>query len=217
MEAEKNMASFLNPNVQLDQFDGTNFIRSKGKFFFLLNVLKIVYRVEDEVMCRGHILNTLSDKLYDFYNSMKTPKEIWTTLEYKYKFTMVETKPVLDQIHELQIMVKKLHELKVEISESFQVEAIITKLPPRNNRKRKNDQKNSNTDNKFKKISSNKKIFSRNCFHCGKKGHRISDCKFRKNGSWKEEDNTSNIANVLENPNEELMAMISEMHIGMIT
>ncbi|KAK0583791.1 hypothetical protein LWI29_003107 [Acer saccharum] len=166
------MASFLNPNVQLDRFDGTNFTRWKGKLFFLLTVLKIAYvldpnlqplpepnkdkdtdtlqaerkkRSEDEVMCRGHILNTLSDSLYDLYNTMKSPKEIWNALEYKYKaekegtdkflilkyfeFTMVDTKPILDQIHELQILVTKLRELKVEISESFQVGAIITKLP----------------------------------------------------------------------------------------
>ncbi|KAK0598626.1 hypothetical protein LWI29_036452 [Acer saccharum] len=165
------MASFLNPNVQLDRFDETNFTRWKGKLFFLLTVLKIAYvldpnlqpllepdkdkdtdtlqaerkkRSEDEVMCRGHILNTLSDSLYDLYNTMKSPKEIWNALEYKYKaekegadkflilkyfeFTMVDTKPILDQIHELQILVTKLRELKVEISESFQVGAIITKL-----------------------------------------------------------------------------------------
>ena len=42
---------------------------------------------------------------------------------------MVDTKPVLDQIHDLQILVTKLRGLKVEISESFQVGAIIAKLP----------------------------------------------------------------------------------------
>ncbi|KAL5551471.1 hypothetical protein UlMin_001647 [Ulmus minor] len=226
------MVSFLNLNVQLDQFDGTNFTRWKGNLFFLFTVLKIAYkRAEDKVMCRGHILNTLSDRLYDLYNSMDTPKEICTDkfliLKY-FEFTMVETKHVLDQIHELQIMLSKLYELKVEISESCQVGPIIMKSPPSwndyrkkllhrrddisleelqkhlrieeetrsrdqknvphdsskvniiegNNRKRKNNQKNNNTNNKFKKISSTKKIFSGNFFRCGKKGHRISDCKF---------------------------------------
>ncbi len=38
---------------------------------------------EDEVLCRGHILNTLSDRLYDLFTSMKSPKEIWEALEFK--------------------------------------------------------------------------------------------------------------------------------------
>ena len=83
MEAEKNVASFLNPNVHLDRFDGTNFIRWKGNLFFLLTDLKIAYVLDpnlepileptnnepedrkaerkkcadNEVMCHGHILN----------------------------------------------------------------------------------------------------------------------------------------------------------------
>ena len=171
MEVEKSLTSFLNPSVHLDRFDGTNFTRWKGKLFFLLTVLKVAYvldpklelfpepreddtevvkaarkcREDDELMCRGHILNTLSDRLYDLYNSMTSPVEIWNALEYKYKiekegtdkflvskyfeFIMVDTKSILDQIHELQIIVAKLRELKVEISESFQVGAIIAKLP----------------------------------------------------------------------------------------
>jgi len=40
---------------------------------------------EDELICRGHILNTLSDRFYDLYTSMKSPKEIWNDLEAKYK------------------------------------------------------------------------------------------------------------------------------------
>ena len=48
-----------------------------------------------------------------------------------FKFVMVDTKSILDQIHELHIIVTKLQELKVEISKSFQVGAIIAKLPPK--------------------------------------------------------------------------------------
>ena len=103
------MESFLSPNVQLDRFDGTNFTRWKEKLFFLLTMLKIAYVLDpnlepfpepkkddsdaimaerkkhkdDEVMCHGYILNTFSDKLYDLYNSVESPMEIWNALEYK--------------------------------------------------------------------------------------------------------------------------------------
>ena len=100
---------------------------------------------EDELICRGHILNTLSDRLYDFYTSMKSPKEIWNAFEAKYKdekigtnkfiiqkyfdYKMLDNVSVLDQVHELQILVNKLRDLSINIPESFQVGAIIAKLP----------------------------------------------------------------------------------------
>ena len=61
--------------------------------------------------------------------------KIWNALEYKYKmekegtnkfliwkyleFVMVDTKSILDQIHELQVIVTELQELKIKISEIF--------------------------------------------------------------------------------------------------
>ena len=79
--------------VKLDRFDGTNYTRWQDKMTFLLTALKVHYvldpdlqpipeptendseelkkerkkRKEDELLCRGHILNTLSDRLYDLY------------------------------------------------------------------------------------------------------------------------------------------------------
>ncbi|PKI45056.1 hypothetical protein CRG98_034557 [Punica granatum] len=41
-------------------------------------------REEDKFTCHGHILNTLSDRLYDLYMSMQSPMEIWKALEEKY-------------------------------------------------------------------------------------------------------------------------------------
>jgi hypothetical protein len=35
---------------------------------------------EEDVLCCDHILDTLSDRLYDVYKSMKTAKEIWKYL-----------------------------------------------------------------------------------------------------------------------------------------
>ncbi|KAK3030704.1 hypothetical protein RJ639_034880 [Escallonia herrerae] len=41
-------------------------------------------REEDELVCRGHILNALLDCLYDLFTSSKCPREIWKALENKY-------------------------------------------------------------------------------------------------------------------------------------
>ena len=103
--------------VKLDCFDETNFSQWKDKKKFLLIALKLFYvldpnlmlfptasdedtdeiqaqrkkQEEDESICRGNILNTLSDRLYDLYTSMKSPKEICNTLEAKYKIGKIGT------------------------------------------------------------------------------------------------------------------------------
>ena len=152
--------------VKLDRFDETNFSWWKDKMKFLLTTLKLFYvldpnlmpfpttsdedtneikaqrkkREGDELICRGHILNTLSNHLYDLYASMKSPKEIWNALEAKYKtekvgtnkfiiqkyfdYKMLDNVSVLDQVYELQILVNKLHNLSINILESFQVGAL---------------------------------------------------------------------------------------------
>ena len=139
--------------VKLNHFDGTNFSRWKDKMKFLLTALKLFYVMdpnlmpfptasdeaideikaqrkrheEDELICRGHILNTLSDRLYDLYTSMNSPKKIWNALEAKYKtekvstnkfiiqkyfdYKMLDNISILDQVHKLQILVNKLRDL----------------------------------------------------------------------------------------------------------
>ena len=54
-------------------------------------------REEDELICRGHILNTLSDRLYDLYTSMKSSNEIWNALEAKYKTEKIGTNKFIIQ------------------------------------------------------------------------------------------------------------------------
>ncbi|PKI48626.1 hypothetical protein CRG98_030991 [Punica granatum] len=160
--------------VKLDRFDGSNFNRWKDKMLLLLTVLNVAYvldpnlqpledpapdatpeeiakvaelkkkREEDKFTCRGHILNTLSDRLYDLYMSMQSPMEIWKTLEEKYnterqdtnkflmmkyfEFKMLDSVLIMDQVHELQILVSRFRDLKVIISKSLQVGTIISKL-----------------------------------------------------------------------------------------
>lgn len=42
---------------------------------------------------------------------------------------MLDNIPLLPQVHELQIIINKLKAVKIELLESFQVGAIIAKLP----------------------------------------------------------------------------------------
>ena len=64
----------------------------------------------------------------------------------------------------------------------------------------------------YKKNNSNKDKKNRACFHCGKKGHYIRECRFLNNQKNDKELNTSE-TNVID----EIVAMVSEMQIGIIT
>ncbi|GAV87921.1 UBN2_2 domain-containing protein, partial [Cephalotus follicularis] len=102
-------------------------------------------REEDELLCREHNLNTLSNRLFDLFTGMKYEKEIWDNLEFNYRaeeqgtnkylivkyfdFKFVDTKPLLEQVHELKVIVNKIRALKIENPETFQVGEIIAKLP----------------------------------------------------------------------------------------
>ena len=143
--------------MRLDRFDGENFTRWKDKLKFMLTALKIYYvldpdlppisqpsdkdtdekkaerkkREEDEIICRGHILNSLSDRLYDLYTVEPSAREIWNALEFKYKaegegtkkfliskyfdFKIVDAKPILPQVHELQVIVNQLRVEKIDL------------------------------------------------------------------------------------------------------
>ena len=88
--------------MKLDHFDWTNLIHWKDKVMFLLTALKISYILDpnlpkipipapedsdqlkigrkkqngDELLCRGHIFNKMSDYLYGLFTSKKFSNEI---------------------------------------------------------------------------------------------------------------------------------------------
>ena len=91
-------------------------------------------------------MNHLENNLYDIYSSYKTAKEVWEMLEKKYKtedvgakkfvigkflkYNMDDTKTVIKQVEEIQVLIHELHAKGCAISEQFQVGSIIEKLPP---------------------------------------------------------------------------------------
>ncbi|GJZ16078.1 zinc finger, CCHC-type containing protein [Tanacetum coccineum] len=117
---------------KLDKFEGHDFRRWQKKMHFLLTTLKVVYVLttpmpelledatveairirakweNDDYICRGHILNGMSDSLFDVYTNVESAKELWDSLESK----------ILGQYTQ--------HGLKMD--ESISVSSIIDKLP----------------------------------------------------------------------------------------
>ncbi|KAG7552374.1 Zinc finger CCHC-type [Arabidopsis thaliana x Arabidopsis arenosa] len=101
---------------------------------------------QNEFLCKNYILNALDDSLYDVYQIFQTPKELWESLEKKYKsevasakkfivgkflnFKMSDTISVVKQVEEIQIFAHELRDEDMGLNEAFLVASIIEKLPP---------------------------------------------------------------------------------------
>ncbi|XP_015895329.1 uncharacterized protein LOC107429192 [Ziziphus jujuba] len=151
-----------------EKFDGENFKRWQQKMLFYLTTLGLArFLTEDappsseesdretlmvvdvwknsNYLCRNYVLNGLSDSIYGVYCSAKSAKELWKTLDRKYKienarsgkfvvgkfldYMMVDTKPLMSQVHELQVLIQELLAEGMIINEAFQVACMIEKLP----------------------------------------------------------------------------------------
>ncbi|GJW04920.1 hypothetical protein Tco_1563776 [Tanacetum coccineum] len=98
--ASKNLMQMSADIVKLDRFDGGSFKRWQKKMQFLLATLNVAYVLtkpypeeskdktlaafracfkfeNDDFICRGHILNAMSDPLFDVYQNYSTAKELW--------------------------------------------------------------------------------------------------------------------------------------------
>ena len=100
-----------------------------------------------DFLCKGYIQNRLVDQLFSVYSEVKTSKDLWDALEKKYKsfnvgsgkfatskflkFVMVDSRPIMDQVHELQLIFQEIAEEGMKLCETFTVNCFIEKLPPR--------------------------------------------------------------------------------------
>ena len=99
-----------------------------------------------DFLCKNYILNGLDNTLYNVYSLIKTARELWESLDRKYKtedvgmkkcvvgkfldYKMVDSKTIISQVQYLQVILHEIHAEGMVLSESFQVVAIIEKLPP---------------------------------------------------------------------------------------
>nr|GFB89203.1 zinc finger, CCHC-type [Tanacetum cinerariifolium] len=136
---------------------------------FLLTTLKVVYVLttlmpelikddtvkairrrakweNDDYICRGHILNGMSDSLFDIYQKAESAKELWDSLEPKYmaedasskmflvsnfnNYKMVDSRPVMKQFNELLRILGQYTQHGLKMDESIYVSSVIDKLPP---------------------------------------------------------------------------------------
>ncbi|XP_057247239.1 uncharacterized protein LOC130589734 [Beta vulgaris subsp. vulgaris] len=99
----------------------------------------------DDYICRGHILNSLTDPLFDLYQNVESAKELWDALEAKYisedasskkflvsnfnSFKMTNDRPIMEQFHEVHHILNQIRSHGMVMDEAIAVASIIDKLP----------------------------------------------------------------------------------------
>ncbi|XP_038988004.1 uncharacterized protein LOC120112517, partial [Phoenix dactylifera] len=164
------IASHVSHGEKPEKFNGNDFKRWQQKMLFYLTTLNLVKVLREEApilaegeesaqtmaaveawkhsdfLCKNYILNGLDNTLYNVYSPLKSAKELWESLDKKYKtedagtkkfvvgkfldYKMVDSKDVISQVQDLQVIIHDIHAEGMILSESFQVAAIIEKLPP---------------------------------------------------------------------------------------
>ena len=89
-----------------------------------------------DFLCRNYILNGLDNTLYNVYCTFNTAREQWESLDKKYKiedvglkkfvvgkfldYKILDSKTVISQVQDLQVILHDIHAEGVSLSESFQ-------------------------------------------------------------------------------------------------
>ena len=99
-----------------------------------------------ETMCKAALLSIINDSLVDAYIPLPTGRAVWEALEARYglsdagselyimeqfhDYKMVDNRPVVEQAHEIQGLVKELELYGCPLPDRFVAGCIIAKLPP---------------------------------------------------------------------------------------
>nr|GEV83361.1 zinc finger, CCHC-type [Tanacetum cinerariifolium] len=165
----------------------------------------------DGYVCRGLILNGMSDYLFDIYQNVESFKELWGSLKAKYMADNASSKKflvscIIDKLLPLWKDIKHtLKHLKEEltlvelgshmcIEESLKMQDIdkpkgnnvagpsVVNMVEHNNSSMYNDNKGKRKHHDNTKVDPNKKS-KVTCWKCGKSRHLKKDCKDRKVGN----------------------------------
>ena len=99
-----------------------------------------------DFLFRNYFLNGLDNTLCNVYCAFNTARELWESLDKEYMtedarlkkfvvgkfldYKMLDSKTVISQVQDLQVILHDIHAEGMSLSESFPVAAIIEKLPP---------------------------------------------------------------------------------------
>ncbi|GJU48630.1 hypothetical protein Tco_1218185 [Tanacetum coccineum] len=88
--------------------------------------------VNDDYVCRGLILNGMSDPLFDIFQNVESSKELWDSLEAKYtakdasskkflvsnftNYNMTDSRPVMEQYNELFIILGRFTQQRYNVN-----------------------------------------------------------------------------------------------------
>ncbi|XP_076914209.1 uncharacterized protein LOC143573133 [Bidens hawaiensis] len=152
-----------------------------------------------EFLCRNYVLNGLVDALYNVYSSIKIAKELWKSLDKKYKTEDAGTKTfVVAQEDNKRAQKGSL----VDVSAKANLVEYGQSSKGGNKGKGKGNKGKSKVDLGVKKGVVKKKppSFQGPCYNCNELGHRANQCKKpkRKRAHLVDEDGTPLVAMITE-------------------
>ncbi|XP_019226930.1 PREDICTED: uncharacterized protein LOC109208298 [Nicotiana attenuata] len=150
---------------------------------------------KDNKTVRGHLLNHMTNPLFDLFINYKSAKVIWDSLEKKYgaddagkkkyvvgkwiKFQMVNDKPIMEQVHEYENLTADVLNEGMEMSNLVESSSTFVKDKFKGKQKKGEKKGHVKKQNYFNKPEGHIQKSKGPCYVCGKIGHKAFQCNQR--------------------------------------
>ncbi|XP_077252436.1 uncharacterized protein LOC143891806 [Tasmannia lanceolata] len=143
---------------KIERLTGLNYKRWKQQILFALQQIGVAFVLTQpkpkeetaewdnaDYICKNHLLNGLSNELYNIYYSYEHAADLWNAIVTKYEledtgnrkyvienfldFTMEDVKPISAQIDEYQFIIGELAKEGMKLLDTFVAGSLIEKLP----------------------------------------------------------------------------------------